>query len=171
MRTDNRQRMSNARLAVVQALYLYDLGDNKAEDIMLSFIKGDLGTQLIDEDPDTGEEEYIKISKIDEQLFKKLFRYAVDNKEEIDEIISSSLTKEWPEDRLEMVLRAILRSGISELYKRRDVDSPIIICEYVDIASSFYNQGPESRLVNAVLDKISKLIKPQFIDNKQACEI
>ena len=38
MKTNNRQRMSNARLSVVQALYLYDSGDNTADDIMIDFI-------------------------------------------------------------------------------------------------------------------------------------
>ena len=164
MKADNRQRMSNARLAAVQALYLYDLGDNTADEIMLSFITGQLGSQVIEENPETGEEKFVNIAHSDEPLFKKIFKYAVDNQKQIDEIISSSLSSDWPEERLEMVLKAILRSGISEMYKRTEVDAPIIICEYVDIAGSFYNQGPESRLVNAVLDRVAKIIRPQTTD-------
>ncbi len=160
MKTNNRQRMSNARLSVVQALYLYDSGDNTADDIMIDFITGQLGGQVIEENPETGEEKFVNIAESDTTLFKKIFKYAVDNQQHIDEVISGSLSSEWPEERLEMVLKAILRAGISEMYKRTEVDAPIIITEYVDIARSFYNQGAEIGLVNAVLDRVSKVVKP-----------
>ena len=45
--------------------------------------------------------------------------------------------------------------GALELISREDLDAPILITEYVHIAEAFF-EGPEPKLVNAVLDRIAK---------------
>ena len=61
----------------------------------------------------------------------------------------------WSFERLETVLRAILRAGAYELIVRLDVPARVAINEYVEIAHSFFG-GREPNLVNGVLDKLAK---------------
>ena len=56
------------------------------------------------------------------------------------------------------MLRAILRAGAFELTTRPDVPIKVVISEYVDIAHAFY-AGHESKLVNAVLDRIARVAR------------
>jgi N utilization substance protein B len=39
-----------------------------------------------------------------------------------------------------------------------DIDVPVIISDYLDITHAFY-EGSESKLVNGVLDQISKAVR------------
>ena len=57
--------------------------------------------------------------------------------------------------RMEAVLRAIVRAGALELISRGDLDSPILISEYVHIGHAFFGGG-EPGIVNGCLDKLSK---------------
>ena len=82
----------------------------------------------------------------------------VDKKESIDETITASLIGEMTIERLEMILKCILRAGIAEFYANPKLDAPIIINEYTDIARSFFD-GPEVKMVNAILDRFGKVIK------------
>lgn len=156
--TEKRQSKTNARLAVVQALYEKETGGLTFEEILASFLSGTMGGEVLQEE-DTGREKVIKIPDFDKETFKRLFEYSVSNQEMIDGMISDNLdTEHWSMDRMENVLKAILEAGISEIYVNRDTDKPIIISEYIDIADSFYPGGPERGLVNAVLDKIAKIL-------------
>ncbi len=56
-------------------------------------------------------------------------------------------------------MRAILRAGAYEVMFRRDVPVKVAISEYVDVAHSFY-EGEEPGLVNAVLDKVGRAVRP-----------
>ena len=84
--------------------------------------------------------------------------YLVQNKTDIDNTILATLSPGWDKERIELLLQSILRAGIGEFFAQPDLDAPIIINEYTDITRSFYD-GPEVRLVNAILDKFSKVIR------------
>jgi len=58
----------------------------------------------------------------------------------------------------EKLLQSILLCGIYEIMAHSDVDAPIIINDYVDVAHAFYDGG-ESKLVNAVLDRATKNLR------------
>jgi N utilization substance protein B len=52
-----------------------------------------------------------------------------------------------------------MRAGTYELMMREDVPMRVVITEYVDAAHSFFDEN-EPRLVNAVLDRIGKSLRP-----------
>jgi N utilization substance protein B len=83
----------------------------------------------------------------------------VENQKIIDPIIRQSLTEDWPLSRLDSTLRAILRAGVYELMKRKDVPVPVAVSEYVDIAKAFYGEEEEPKLVNAVLDRVARRVR------------
>ena len=74
-----------------------------------------------------------------------------------DIIIDNNLTDKWPGNRLEVILRSILRAAVVELLGLVDVPTAVTISEYVDITNAFYN-GVETNMANAVLDSIAKLV-------------
>lgn len=158
--TNNLQKKIAARLAAVQALYLYNMGEDTADDIVIAFVSGTIGGEGLEENIKTGEERYVKLTAFDEALFKSLFMYAVNNQAAIRDILFAALDQnQWPKDRLEQVLCAILEIGIGELRADTTTDRAIIINEYINLARSFYEDGPEVGLTNAVMDKVAKTLE------------
>lgn len=78
----------------------------------------------------------------------------------LDPIIHTSLTADWPLSRIDVTLRAILRCGSHELQSRKDIPGRVIITEYVDVARAFFGPGDELRMVNGVLDTAARRLRP-----------
>ena len=86
-------------------------------------------------------------------LFTRIITSWNDN---IDVYLQQNLTSPRRLERLDVPLRAILRAGASELMSRQSESIGSIIRAYMALADCFY-EGRESKLVNAVLDKIAGL--------------
>jgi N utilization substance protein B len=142
-------RRKAARLAAVQALYQVDLSGTNAESVLGEFIKHRLGHEV---DGDT----YVAA---DPQLFSDILRGASARREELDGMLASCLDTTWPVERLELIMRAILRAGAFELLVHVDTHPRIVISEYVDVSHAFF-AGREPAMVNGVLDKLARAIRP-----------
>jgi N utilization substance protein B len=59
---------------------------------------------------------------------------------------------------VEPLLTSILACGTYELLAHHETDAPIIISDYLHITHGFF-AGPESKMVNGVLDAIAKEIR------------
>ena len=151
------QKFTNARLNAIQAVYASEFSDKSIAEIIFQFLNGEIGNDLISEN-ERGKEEFIVIPEMDRELFSKIVQEADNRKEDLDKIISTALSEGWQNDRLEVLLQAILRTGLAEFFVNTSLDTPIIINEYTDIARSFYD-GAEVGLVNAVLNKFAKVIR------------
>ena len=92
---------------------------------------------------------------IDEALFADIVRGVTTNKDAADNLIGAVLDKERSVERLEVLMRVILRAGTYELLERDDIDPALTINEYVAVADAFFNER-EPALVNAVLDRIAQ---------------
>lgn len=149
---------SAARLAAVQALYQVAATDSDYTKVVRDFLAGRLGGTAIDEDPDTEAETHIRLADMDQGMFSGLVSEAIARQDDIDDMINANLSKEWPKDRLELIVRSILRAACAELLGAVDAPAKVIISEYVDITHAFYN-GPEPKMVNAVLDKIARVLR------------
>jgi N utilization substance protein B len=73
---------------------------------------------------------------------------------DIDAMVSASLQGHALE-RLEMLLRAILRAGTYEILAHADVHPRIAINDYMNVAHGFFG-GREPAMVNGVLDRIAQ---------------
>ncbi len=137
-------RRRRARIAVVQALYQLELGGGAADGVVEEFRVHRLGAEdgPLQHDDD-----------IDDALFADIVRGVAGKRGALDETIDAALDKDRSVDRLEAVMRAILRAGTYELVERADIDPALTIHEYVAVARSFFNER-EPALVNAVLDRI-----------------
>jgi N utilization substance protein B len=67
--------------------------------------------------------------------------------------------------RLEPLLRAIMKAGIYELQTRDDIPARVTISEYVHLTDAFFDSR-EPGLVNAVLDRLARVLREDEISNK-----
>ena len=139
-----------ARLAAVQALYQMEIGGGELADVVAEFELYRLG-QEIDGD------EY---READAAFFRDLVTGVVAEQKTIDPKIHQTLVEDWPLKRIDVTLREILRAGLFELMRRRDVPAKVVITEYVDVARAFFVED-EPRIVNAVLDKLAREVRPK----------
>ena len=148
---------STARLAAVQAVYQADAAGAPIDQIIKDFLAGRLGGIAIVTDADTEVDSVVNLTEPDSELFIALMRSVQDRGGDIDDMIKGSVSAEWPWERLEMILRAILRIGAAELLTQSSTPPQVSIAEFVDVAHAFYG-GPEPRMVNAVLDRIARVL-------------
>ncbi len=156
------QARSAARLAAVQALYHAEMSEHAPDRVLDDFLKHRIGAKVSiapsqDDDAGTAEVEH-ELAEPDPILFTAIFRGTLARRDDFDGMIAGALTGDWTVERLESVLRAILRAGACELADFPDVPVRVVISEYVDIAHAFYS-GPEPGLVNAVLDRIGRVVR------------
>ena len=107
-----------ARILAFQALYSYDISAGSLEDLF----QYDWVREEVSDDIKT--------------FSSFLVKGAVDNLDEIDELIKSSL-RNWDFDRLEKVSLAILRMSIYALKYQKDIPPKVVIDEAVEITKEF----------------------------------
>ena len=139
---------SAARLAAVQALYQMDVSGKGVIDALAEFEAFWIGREV----------EGISFKPAESAFFRDILAGVVREQRPIDGKVDAVLVGNWPLNRIEAVLRAILRAGAYELMFRPDVPARAVISEYVDIAHGFYG-GEEPGLVNAVLDTMARDVR------------
>ncbi len=148
---------SAGRLAAVQALYQMDVTQDPPDRIIKDFLMGRVGSIAVTEDADTAKESHVALAELDSELFINLVRAVQDRGDEIDDMIKGSISSEWPWERMEITLRAVLRAGVAELLSRTDIPARVTIAEFIDVARAFY-AGAEPGMTNAVLDRIARAL-------------
>lgn len=152
---------SAARLAAVQALYSWELGGAGADALIEDFLNHGLGRKAFVPASDDSESEIETVlASPNAPLLTAILRGVISQRDSLDAMVEGSLSTDWPAERLEAVLRAILRAGAFELSAMPNTPVRVVISEYVDIAHAFY-AGPEPKLVNAVLDRIARVIRTE----------
>jgi N utilization substance protein B len=135
-------------LAAVQALYSMEITGIAAAQALDEF------RQRQAEEPRRG------MAEPDGALVALLVQGATAEAALLDEMIGRALSKDWSVERLEAVLRAVLRAGAFEIKARAQTPARVAISEYVDVAHAFY-AGSEPGLVNAVLDRVARALRPE----------
>ena len=147
MNTANFDARRSARLAAVQALYQMEMMGTGAEEVAQEFIEHRFGELPVMPDQD---------------FFSAVLSGVPQHQVEIDRAIAGALSQNWKLERVDSILRAILRSGVFELVGRPDVPAKVVIDEYVAVASAFFG-GEEPGFVNGALDTIARRKRaPEF---------
>ena len=148
MKSDSHNKKSSARLFAVQILFEMEINGKKINNIL---------ERLTDE--------YLieisrlnKTEKADKNHLIKILKGVTKSQKDIDLNINDNLIG-WSLSRIDSVSRAILRSALYELRECNDIPVKVIINEYIEISKSFF-QGEESNFINGILDKISKIYRP-----------
>lgn len=156
-------RSSAARLLAVQALYQVSLSGSPGDAVLEEFLRYRLGEAALDDEGTPG-------ARPRRALFTELFRGTLRRQGEIDDMIASALPAAWPFERLEIVLREILRCGVYELLERAGTPARAVISEYVGMAQAFY-AGAEPGMVNAILDRLARVVRAaEFEPRDEAAE-
>ena len=150
-----------SRVAAVQALFQAEQVQISSETVIDEFMRHRLGTV-----PGSGGFEDGRAPSADAALFARIVRTATAQQDTLDAMIAAALPDEWPMARLDPVLRAILRAGASELSMSDGPPVKVVINEYMDVGHGFF-EGDEPRMVNAILDRVAHLLRPQEFSDRQ----
>jgi len=143
-----------SRVAAVQALFQSEQGGQSAETVIDQFVRHRFGDV-----PGHGGLEDGHVTEAQVPLFARIVRTATLQQDTIDAMLVSALPEAWPLERIDPVLRALMRAGASELWMADGPPAKVVINEYLDVAHGFFS-GDEARLANGVLDKVAHLLRP-----------
>ncbi|MEQ1558517.1 MAG: transcription antitermination factor NusB [Methyloglobulus sp.] len=139
------QTKTNARKAVVQALYQWQMTGQSLITIELQF------------------EEDGRLKGVQKSYFKELFHGIPQCVDAIDEVLSEFVDR--PVDVIDPVERAILRLGAYELMYRPEMPYRVVINESINLAKYFGADGSH-RYVNGILDKVAQAKRAVEIKSK-----
>lgn len=126
-----------SRELCLQMLFQWDMGKQTPEQVRQTF-----WAERGDTDPET------------RGFADDLFGVAVERQQEIDELIQKH-AQHWRMDRMAVVDRNVLRTGVAEFLAYRNTPRPVVINEALEIVRKF--SAPESvQFINGVLDSIGK---------------
>ena len=140
-------RRRGSRLAAVQALYQMELADKTVEEVIDDFSARRLNSVVDVGEPMTPE-------TVDEPFFEEIVRAVASGLDRYDDELKQAL-EQRSIDRVEVILRLILRAGAYEILDRPDIDPPLSINEYVAISEAFFG-GAQPTFVNGVLDRLAR---------------
>ena len=138
-----------SRLYAVQAMFQIEQTGASASSVIREFLAHRLGQEIDD----------TKYLNADHAFFATLVQGCTQDLPEIDPLIASVLTKDWTLDRIESVIRAILRLGIYELKSCLETPALVVINEYLEITRAFCENNEEVSFVNGILDKLAKSLR------------
>jgi N utilization substance protein B len=143
-------RRSAARLAAVQALYQIEMSGAPTETVIDEFLDHRLKEEV----------DGVRLDGADRRMLRDLVAGIAREASMLDDMLSAVLEDDWPVERLETLLRLVLRAGAYELSERPDIPPRVVIAEYVDLADAFFG-GKEPGLVNGVLDRLARSLRPE----------
>lgn len=129
------QSKTNARKAVVQALYQWQM----------------TGQSLVSIEQQFADDERLK--SVQKSYFKELFHGVPKSLDEIDAVLAEYVDR--PVDTIDPVERAILRMGTYELIYRLEMPYKVVLNESINLAKHFGADGSH-RYVNGILDKVAQ---------------
>lgn len=140
-------RRTAARILAVQALYQLDMSGGDPAEVIKEFRKHRLGGGKDAPDP---------------KLFAEIVASGGTRQEEIDVLLRPALAEGWALERLDAVMRGLLRAAIGELLGLTDTPARVILNEYMHVAHSFF-PAKETRFINGVLDTLARQLRPAEI--------
>ncbi|MGL4396899.1 MAG: transcription antitermination factor NusB [Hyphomicrobium sp.] len=153
-----------ARLAAVQALYQMEVAGADLNDVIAEFLNDRFAAAAAGEPGD--EAAGVEIAGADRQFFADILRGVLSRQREIDPLVNDQLASGWRLVRVDAILRAVLRAGVSELLSRPDVPARVVINEYINVSHFFFNED-EPRVVNGILDKVARKVRAAEFEGKR----
>lgn len=151
------RKKSGARLAAVQAAYMTAFSGLSVDEVIDDFLKGEVGRYAIEEDG-MSNEEMVELEEIDKPYFEKLVRGVHTKKEDLENALRTYLKDASSYDHMNATMQALLLCAVYELGYTTDVDTKVLIQEYVDLAYAFFMKN-EPKMINALLDQIAKNVR------------
>ena len=148
-------KRSLARLAAVQGLYQLEMSESgNAALVVEEFLRHRLHDEV----------DGLDISEADQDLLTALIKGTAAERERLDDMLSAVLSDDWPVERLQTLLKVLLRTAVYELSERLETPVRVVITEYMDLAHSFFSEK-EPALVNGVLDRVARSLRPEELED------
>jgi N utilization substance protein B len=128
-------------MAAVQALYQMELTGEGAAAVAQEFVDHRFADPQLEAVPD-------------EALFRGILEGVPHRQIAIDRAIAAALNENWRLQRIDSIVRAILRAAAWELVDRPDIPARVVIDEYIEVARRF-SDDEQCAFVNAILDRIA----------------
>ncbi|MDH3595837.1 MAG: transcription antitermination factor NusB [Rhodospirillales bacterium] len=144
-----------ARLGAVQALYQIELSGGSPELILQEFLEHRLDEAI----------DGLSLGRADRALLGDLVEGVAAESASLDDMLAAVLAEDWPVERLETLLRVILRAGAYELGYRPEIPARATITEYVNLAQAFFD-GKEPGMANGVLDHLAHSLRPEEFEDQ-----
>ena len=125
----------NARQAVVQALYQWDITKQDSQDIESSFLR------------------IHDMQNVDKKYFRQLMADIPTKVADLEQQITPHIDRDFAS--LDPIEKAILRLGAYELGCKKDVPTKVVINEMIELAKTF-GADHSYKFVNGVMDKLAK---------------
>lgn len=132
----------NARILAVQSFYNMLLVPEDFKSI----------EQIVDESLQYG---IATLDELDQKYFLNIITNTCKNVDFLRQTTQQYLSQNWKFERLPEVIKAIIILASYEIIYNVEVDVPVIIYEYIEIAKMFEYEK-EAGFVNALLDKVYK---------------
>ena len=142
------QGRSSARLACVQALYQIEMSGQPADEVIEEFLNHRAGHEIDGE----------RYAAPHRRHFERTVREAAARADEFDALVAATLAERWSMERLDAVVRALLRAATCELAACPDVPARVVIDEYVELARAFFSER-EPAFVNGALDSLARRLR------------
>ncbi len=142
---------------MVQALYQMDMSGIDLNEVVSEFETHRLGQEI----------EGDQYNQAEAVFFRDLVEGVVREQRKLDPLIDEQLAEGWRLNRVDSILRAILRAGTYELALRDDVPARVVISEYIDIAHAFFGDE-EPRVVNGILDRLAHKVRAKELAPREA---
>lgn len=139
-----------ARLAAVQALYQLEMEAAPLPKLLHEFHTHRLGAKIGD----------VQYRPAEQSFFDDIVLGAVARRDEIDSALDSALVPSgWSLERLDRLMRQLLRASAYELLARPEIPVGSIMAGYLDVAEAFYDER-ERGFANGVMDAVAKTVRP-----------
>ncbi|GHT90385.1 N utilization substance protein B [Alphaproteobacteria bacterium] len=102
--------------------------------------------------------ENISSSEMDNAFFKSLLDMMEENIAFIDGVIEKHLSESWKLERIDSVIKCILRLAIAELMCFKEIPINVVLNEYIEITKAFFDVS-EVAFVNGLLNVASKELR------------
>ena len=137
-------RLIAARITAVQCLYQMAISGMTEREAYQDYVERRMGKEMEGDD-------YVPA---DLELLSKILTGVSDNRKALNDMTTGALKTKKPEP----LLQSIMFCGLYELMAHGEVDTPVIINDYVNVTHGFFDQNGAD-LVNAVLDRQAKNLR------------
>jgi len=149
--------LSAARLFAVQAVYQMIKNDNTAAQAVYDFLNHHIPNAIHQDS---------NLAEPDKEHFSKIVQGAENREGDLVPVLAVAYKAQndvaaiAKTKQSEPLLYAILLCASYELLAHHEIDPPVIINDYLDVAHAFFEKG-EVKLINATLDKAAGAVRDQ----------
>lgn len=138
---------SAARLVAVQLIYSQFFSKLEAQQLLKDYQNSKIKLPL-----DEGEE----LITPNQTFLNRIVSGVLAQKDMFEEMLAGKLSQK--QKKTDILIKSILLCGVYELFTENEIDTGIIISDYLHVTEAFF-EGGETKIVHGILDSLAKDIR------------